>query len=173
MGTEFGICRAVVLVVLLASAVGRAESWELSPAVGNVPGRAEIEAGRIDDAIRILTTELESGVAAFDVALLDNLCVVYAMKLEYDKAMRYCNEAMWYASASATALNNRGVLRAVMGDLHGAVQDFRRASCVRNCDRGKNCGDDSLHATVMRNFARAKKRGASSTYVAVMYWPAG
>lgn len=173
MATEFGVIRAIAVVVLLASAAASAESWELWSAKGNVPGSAEIEAGQIDDAIRILTAELESGVATFDVAIFDNLCVAYAMKLEYDIAMRYCNEAMRHLSASATALNNRGVLRAVMGDHRGAVQDFRRASCLQSCDRDSTCDADSLHATVLRNLARVKNRRASSAYIAVMFWPGG
>ena len=171
MKAKISLTGTVALFIFLTSAAARGESWELRPAEGAVPGSAEIEAGRIDDAIRILTSRLDAGVTSIDLTILDNLCVAHALKLEYDVAMRYCNAAMGKSSGRARALNNRGVLRSVMGDPRGAMLDFRRASCLRSCDRDDICNEDSLHATVLRNLMRLKNRDDSPQYVATMFWP--
>ncbi len=160
--------RMLGLFLVLASAGAWAESWELRSAEPSVPGSAEIETGRIDEAISILTRQLSSATTV-DIAILDNLCVAYAIKLEYDTAMRYCNQALGYAPYRAVALNNRGVLRAVTGDNRGAIQDFRRASCLRSCDHSDVCDRQSLRATVLRNLARVSEREASSVYVSVLF----
>jgi hypothetical protein len=173
MRGKISLAGTVALFFFLTSPVATGESWELRPAEGGVPGSAEIEAGRVDDAIQILTSKLDAGVTSIDLTILDNLCVSHALKLEYDVAMRYCNAAMGNSSGRARALNNRGVLRAVMGDRRGAMLDFRRASCLRDCERDDFCNEDSLHATVLRNLARLKNRDDSPQYVATMFWPRG
>lgn len=93
-----------------------------------------------------------AGAESFDA--LNNLCVAYTMTQAFDEAEAACNaavavdkapEAGVSASAfapgghsrktlardrEAVALSNRGVLRAVTGDLVGARGDFERASAV-------------------------------------------
>jgi len=171
MGKDFRGRKVVVMALLLVSATVSAESWELRPAADDAPGSAEIEAGRIDDAIRILMLELDSRAGDTRLPILDNLCVAYAMKLEYDTAMRYCDQAAGHSSASAATLNNRGVLRAVMDDHRGAIQDFRRAGCLRSCGRGDDCEADSVRALVRRNLARVRQRDASAQYEVVPFRP--
>ena len=88
MGTLFSGRKALAIALLLITATASAESWELQPAAGNVPGSAEIRAGRIEDAIRILMLEVDSGASDTHLGVLENLCVAYAIKLAYDIAMR-------------------------------------------------------------------------------------
>ena len=163
MGTAFNDRNLLAIALLLLSATVSAESWELRPAAGDAPGSAEIEEDRIEDAIRILMLELDSGASGTHLPVLENLCVAHAMKLEYDTAIRYCDQAAGHSSASAIAINNRGVLRAVTGDHRGAIQDFRRAACMRSCERGGSCEAESVHALVMRNLARVQQRESSSS----------
>lgn len=154
--------RAFSIALLLASVAATAEPWELRPAASDVPGTAQIEAGQIDDAIRVLTLELESNGGQTHLALIGNLCVAHAIKLEYVVAMRYCDRAVGQSSPSITALNNRGVLRAVTGDYRGAIQDFQRAERMDNCGQADDCDENSVQALVRRNLARAKERESSS-----------
>ena len=146
--------------ILLFATIGYAESWELRPAAVVVPGSAEIEAGQIDDAIRILTPELDTATGIARQATLANLCVAYAMKQEYAMAIRYCDRAAVQGEASATTLNNRGVVRAVTGDYRGAIQDFQKARCLFDC--GMECDTDSFRAVVRRNLDRALDRESIS-----------
>ena len=138
MSTRISGGKALAMALVLVSATVSAESWELRPAEGDVPGSAE--------------------------------CVAHAMKLEYDTAMAYCEQAAGHSSASASALNNRGVLRAVTGDHRGAIRDFQRAGCMRSCGGGI-CDADSVRALVRRNLARVTQREAPSHYNAVLFRP--
>ena len=171
MGATAGILTTMAAVTLLNPAAALAESWELQPAERGTPGSADIEAGRLDHAIRLLTQAVESGQSDEDPALLENLCVAHAMKLEYEQAMRYCNIAVGHPASGASALNNRGVLRAAMGDGRGAVRDLKRASCMQRCSRRAACGDDSLQALVRRNLLRALRRSGSSMHDVVIFHP--
>ena len=171
MGTLFTGRKALAIALLLITATASAESWELQPAADDVPGSAEIRAGQIEDAIRILMLEVDSGASDTHLAVLENLCVAYAIKLAYDIAMRYCDQAVGHSSASASTFNNRGVLRAVIDDHRGAIQDFRRASCMRSCSRGSACETGSVQATIRRNLARVKQRESSSRQQAVLFQP--
>lgn len=171
MGIFISKISALLAAVLLASSVSSAESWELRPAEAHEPGSAEIEAGQIDDALRILTVILESGTSDLDFAVIRNLCVAYAMNLEYEIATRYCNQAVVHSSNGAVDHNNRGVLRAVMGDPRGAIRDFQRANCMRVCSGNSDCDAESVQAMVRRNLARVKKREALAVDSAVLFRP--
>lgn len=169
MGSRFGVRQTIAMVFLLGSMNAGAASWELRHSAGDVPGSPEIEAGDIESAIRVLLLEVDSAASDTHLAVLENLCVAYAIKLEYDTAMRYCDQAVGHSSASASTFNNRGVLRAVIDDHRGAIQDFRRASCMRNCSRGRTCDADSVQASIRRNLARVKQRESSSHQKSVLF----
>ena len=160
MRTILGRTLATAAVIPLITATAAAESWELRPAAAPSPGSAEIEAGRPDDAIRILIPALEAATARSRLAILENLCVAYALKQEYDKAMRFCNRAAADGAASATTLNNRGVVRAVSGDHRGAIRDFQRAGCLRDC--GIDCDTSGVRAALRRNLARLNERQSTT-----------
>lgn len=171
MGIELSGRMALAIALLLTTATAGAESWELQPAAGNAPGSAEIRAGQIEDAIRILMLEVVSGASVTHLGVLENLCVAHAIQLEYDIAMRYCDRAVGHSSASASTLNNRGVLRAIINDHRGAIQDLRRAGCMRSCSRGSACKTDSVQASIRRNLARVKQRESTSRHQAILFQP--
>lgn len=62
-----------------------------------------------------------------------NLCVAYTMTGDLEKAGTECDVALTLSEDSAVrrdtavALSNRGVVKAVSGDVSGAQQDFTRA----------------------------------------------
>lgn len=145
-------------VFLLLAAAASADSWELRPAAGDAPGSAQIEAGQIDTAIEILSEELESAIGPTRLAVLQNLCVAYAMKREYDTATRYCDRAAAHKEANAETFNNRGVVRAVTGDHRGAKQDFERATCLADC--GPDCDSTGIGDVVEQNLQRVLERTA-------------
>ena len=85
------------------------------------------------------------GKRAKSFAANNNLCVAYTMTREFDNAATACEAALTasekygkYADSplypydisrdQAMAYSNRGVLRAVTGDLEGAKQDFESAA---------------------------------------------
>ena len=171
MGTPFSGRKALAIALLLITATASAESWELQPAAGNVPGSTEIKAGQFEDAIRILMLEVDSGASDTYLGVLENLCVAYAAQLEYDIAMRYCDQAAGHSSASACMVNNRGALRAIIKGHRGALQEFQRASCMRSCSLGSACKTDSVKASIRRNLARVKQRESSSRHQAILFQP--
>ena len=146
----------VSAVFLLLAATASTDSWELRPAAADAPGTAEIEAGQIDEAIRILTGELESATGAVRLAVLQNLCVAYAMMQEYGAATRYCNRAVAHKEANAATLNNRGVVRAVTGDHRGAIRDFERAGHLADC--GPDCDGGDVSDVARQNLKRVLER---------------
>ena len=143
-------------VIPLITATAAAESWELRPAAAPSPGTLEIEAGRPDDAILILIPALDAANGRSRLAILENLCVAYALKQEYGTALQYCNRAAADGAASATTFNNRGVVRAVSGDNRGASRDFQRAGCLPDC--GNDCDSSGVRAALRRNLARLNER---------------
>lgn len=128
------------ITALSAASATSAASLEMG-SYSNEPGGMEIEAGDYDAAIAAAS----SPVWRYDVegALIaaTNLCVAYTMKRELEGAFEACEKALTLArrvdkatgarlraSATARALTNRGVLRAVTGDSIGAASDFREAT---------------------------------------------
>jgi hypothetical protein len=105
----------------------------------NAPGGKEIEAGNYDAAIVLASTRAPHDLEGALIAAT-NLCVAYTIKRDLDGAYDACAEALTLArrvdkatstrraTATARALTNRGVLRAVSGDTLGAAADFREAA---------------------------------------------
>lgn len=171
MGTKAGIGSTLAAAALSANVAAQAESWELEPAGPDVPGSVEIEAGRVDDAIRLLVRRIETGAGRREPALFENLCIAYAVKLEYQQALRYCNQAVSHPLAAPSALNNRGVVRAVMGDRRGAQRDFERAACTRRCRRGWDCVQHSVSAAARHNLQRIRGRSVSTQVAEARFRP--
>ncbi len=117
--------------------------FEMS-AYTNSPGGPEIMAGDYAAAI----AAAKCGVSGFDSTSLlvgaTNLCVAYTVRRAFEKAVTACNEAVTLAAseesdllgrphegpASAKALSNRGVLRALMGRPAAAAADFHKAMAL-------------------------------------------
>lgn len=60
-------------------------------------------------------------------AVIGNLCVAYARSGEYGRAASYCDAAVEAETELGIALNNRGVLAALMGDFAAASTYFEAA----------------------------------------------
>lgn len=107
----------------------------------NAPGGIEIEAGAYDAAIAAASSAIWQHDAESKLIAATNLCVAYTVKRELEGAYAACAKALTLARradnaagarlresyATARALTNRGVLRAVTGDSRGAAADFREA----------------------------------------------
>jgi hypothetical protein len=110
-------------------------------AYSNAPGGKEIEARDYDAAIASASSPSWRHDAEAALSAATNLCVAYTVKRELEGAYAACAEALTLARrvdkapgarlrespATARALTNRGVLRAVAGDSLGAADDFRAA----------------------------------------------
>jgi len=99
-------------------------------------------------------------------AAKNNLCVAYTMTKKFDQAVSACEAAVSIGKRNgryggspinpygtrdlALAYSNRGVLRAVSGDVEGAKQDFEEATEV-NADL----------AAAAENLARLKAKEAT------------
>jgi hypothetical protein len=130
----------IAVLGVTSLSVASAASLEMG-SYSNAPGGKEIAAGNYDAAIALASTrsarrDLEGALIA-----ATNLCVAYTIKRELDGAFEACAEALTLARrvdkatgarfhpvATARALTNRGVLRAVSGDTLGAAADFREAT---------------------------------------------
>jgi hypothetical protein len=104
------------------------------------PGGAEIATEDYDAAIATARIRRWRD-GNYRLVAMTNLCVAYVMKRAFEQAERSCGEAVSLASsadrspwlrrgesATAKALNNRGVVRALRGDAQRASADFRRAA---------------------------------------------
>ena len=113
-------------------------------------------------ARRLLRSGQQTRTLPFDAAT--NLCVAYTMTEQLDIAALACDAAVKAAektadvpspvlakavSDQAIAYSNRGVLRAVSGDLEGAQADFEMAI-------NAGSGPESSHATV--NLAKLQQQ---------------
>jgi hypothetical protein len=129
----------IAIVGATSLSVASAASLEMGSYL-NAPGGKEIEAGNYDAAITLAKTPIARHDLEGALIAATNLCVAYTVKRELDGAYEACAEALTLArrvdkatgarfrsEATARALTNRGVLRAVSGDTLGAAADFRAA----------------------------------------------
>ena len=115
----------ILAAALLFSGMSFAESPSFRVAFEDVPGVEHIEAGNIDAGIKVLEEELASVAANSSGKLLTTLCAAYIVNQSTRKAKRVCNRAV-AVDPSKSAYNNRGVYRALSGNLSGARDDFAR-----------------------------------------------
>ena len=115
------------IAALLFSSVASAESFEFRVVYAEVPGIEKILAGEFRAAIEILEDRRNS--LADDRYLVDEratLCALYVVAGRLEDGRKVCQEAVDNDQSHA-AYNNRGVLRAHIGDTTGALNDFNRA----------------------------------------------
>lgn len=128
---------------LASTPVGAAEPLEMI-SYSNAPAGPEIAAGDYDAAIASASSRSWRLYPETALIASTNLCVAYTMKGELDRAETACAEALSRAErvdraarhsgrllpkddATARALTNRGVLRAISGNALLAAADFREA----------------------------------------------
>ena len=160
--TNFNISIAVFMIAALFAAMPstvQADGWELRTAEQAVPGTREIEQGKIARAIEISKVRLPHASAQNKVAFLTNLCVAYILTREFNEADDYCSQAVKRPNEQAVTYNNRGVLRAMQGDVEAAMQDFAKAStsgCVGKCSDSAKAPRDLPRPLARRNFDKAQ-----------------
>jgi hypothetical protein len=128
------------ITALSVASAASAASLEMGSYL-NAPGGVEIEAGDYDAAIASALSPAWRHDVEGALIAATNLCVAYTIKRELEGAFAACEEALTHArrvdkatgarlraSATARALTNRGVLRAVTGNSIGAASDFREAA---------------------------------------------
>jgi hypothetical protein len=134
---SFTIIGVTALSMVSATA---AASLEMS-SYSNAPGGPEIEARDFDAAIAAASSPMWRHDSEMALIASTNLCVAYTVKHELEAAEAACAEALTLAKsadrvpgsrmvkneATARALSNRGVLRALAGDSLRAADDFRKA----------------------------------------------
>lgn len=115
----------ISVTALMLGSTSFAETVHFRVAFEAVPGLEDIEAGDIPAGIKVLRYALDQTAEKDSGDLLATLCAAYIINDSLRQAKRICNKAV-NVGATQTAYNNRGVYRALTGDLAGAREDFQR-----------------------------------------------
>lgn len=134
-------CLAVaILAALLAFAPLHAASYRLISSPQTVAGSEALEKGDYGQAIQALESSLADRNGDPAGLIHTNLCVAYTAMHAFEKALPECEKAVAENCANsgvhafngslldAISHNNRGVMRARLGDYTGAMEDFELAS---------------------------------------------
>ncbi len=115
-----------LLATLALPTLSNAEIYDFKVVYAEVPGTEEIRAGNHDAAIEILESRAEDASNYYFANELATLCALYVVNGKLAAAHETCHVAV-ETDQSDAAYNNRGVLRAHLGDVAGAMEDFERA----------------------------------------------
>ena len=115
-----------------------------------VPGTWELVHGQYDRAITLLEIAAsKSNRTNRDFgAITNNLCVAYTRTADFARAQSHCNRAVDFAYPPGLALNNRGVLLALRGDIVAAAADFEAAKRRRESAEAANFNSGQLYERV-------------------------
>ncbi len=117
----------ILLTAFALPTMSNAESYDFKVVfAAEVPGSTEIGVENYDAAIEILESRAKDSNKPYIADELATLCALYVVKRRLAAARRTCHNAV-ETDQSHLAYNNRGVLRAHLGDAAGAVRDFERA----------------------------------------------
>ena len=129
---------------LATSAAAADTGYEMISYAESFSGR-RIAAGDYAGAIDFATKRLHNGTTERRLMEHTNLCVAYTLTSSYQQAHASCEAALKMAREvdaeqsqktfrveheTAKAMTNRGVLKAMSGDLAGAASDFREATAA-------------------------------------------
>ncbi len=117
--------KLIVAAALLLGNLSFADTPRYRVAFERVPGIEEIEAGNMQAGIQVLEDQLAQIEQESNGDILATLCAAYIVNVSLDKAERVCDKAV-EIDPTKTAYNNRGVFRALTGNLSGAREDFER-----------------------------------------------
>lgn len=115
----------ITATALLFGSTSFADTFQFRVAFEDVPGIEDIESGNIQAGIKVLRYQLNQTDAQHSGALLATLCAAYIVNGSLQLATHTCDKAIEIAPTE-TAYNNRGVCRALSGNLAGAREDFER-----------------------------------------------
>ena len=116
----------ILLVTIALPVTSNAETYNFRVVYAEVPGFKEILAGNRTAAIEVLESRAKDSKAYHLPDELATLCALYVVSGKFAVAHDTCNRAV-ETDHSYTAYNNRGVLRAHLGDAAGALEDFEHA----------------------------------------------
>ena len=116
----------ILLATLAWPTMSNAETYNFKVVYANVPGTEEIRTGNHEAAIEILESRAQDADNHYVADELATLCALYIVKGKLAVARKTCHVAV-ETDQSHAAYNNRGVLRAHLGDVAGAMGDFERA----------------------------------------------
>jgi len=117
----------ILLTTFTLSTTSNAETYNFKVVfAAEVPGSTEIGVENYDAAIEILESRAKDSNKFYVADELATLCALYVVKRRLETARKTCHNAV-ETDQSHLAYNNRGVLRAHLGDAAGAVRDFERA----------------------------------------------
>jgi tetratricopeptide (TPR) repeat protein len=154
-----------LLAILALPATSNAETYNFRVVYAEVPGVNEILAGNHAAAIEILESRAQDTEAYHPADETATLCALYIVSGKLTVAAGTCNKAV-ETDQSHTAYNNRGVLRAHLGDTTGALEDFERARVLpqnqKQYIQELMLRDARLIAT--NNYATAKKLVAKRSF---------
>lgn len=119
------VLQVAVFVLFASRPAGAEQAYEFRVMFEHIQGTESLVAGDLSDGIRQLEQRLQSDTDDQSLVIA-TLCGGYILARDLDKARVTCAEAV-QRFPSESAFNNRGVLRAMDGDLIGAARDFDRA----------------------------------------------
>jgi tetratricopeptide (TPR) repeat protein len=117
-----GVAAIAVVMALVFGNQAFAGGNNFRVVYADVPGVEQLESGNVERGIEILEEQLKTADENSS-DIWATLCATYIIELSLDKAEPACNKAVATGPTFA-ALNNRGVLRAYLGDYSGAHDDF-------------------------------------------------
>ncbi len=125
----------ILLLTLVLPSISNAELYDFKVVYAEVPGTEEIRAGNHDAAIKILESRAKDANNYYVADELSTLCALYVVIGKLAAARNTCHVAV-ETDQSHAAYNNRGVLRAHLGDVAGAMEDFERARVLPENQQG-------------------------------------
>ncbi len=146
----------ILLVTLALSTVSIADPYELQVVVANSPGSEDYVAGNLDAAIELLESREKMADNLYVGEELATLCAFYILKDNLAAARETCSAAV-EIDQSGFAYNNRGVLRAKLGNTVGALEDFDRVRILPD-DQPRyieQLKEDNARFIASRNFVLA------------------
>lgn len=140
---------ALTTLGLSMSAIAADTAYEMIAYDESVSGKL-ISIGNYEGAIELATKRLHNGTLDRRLMEHTNLCVAYTLTRSFEHAHASCEAALKLArevdaaqshrtfrteQETAKAISNRGVLKAVTGDLAGASSDFTEAMAAIGASR--------------------------------------
>lgn len=129
--------RAALFTALLAAASavnGEVRATEASQSATTIgpqnpalaDGATALDAGRIEDGIRLTLDGLKLPTDAYDKAAgYSNLCAGYAMLKQWDEALPHCNTSLTLNKNNWRTFNNRAAIYVAKGQYELAIADLR------------------------------------------------
>ena len=119
------IATQFVIMTVCLSPASADKAYDFRVMFEHIPGTESLDVSQVSQSIPVLERMLQQGTS-YEGRTLATLCGAYVLSRDLGKAEKTCAAAV-ERFPSETAYNNRGVLRALRGDLAGARRDFDRA----------------------------------------------